>query len=131
MLTFERERERGIRAKERNLHNRVAPPSPPKRSTRRQIRVFSFETGFEVVLQGGKRLSTNTHGDGDAVRGGKATPAAIAAAATAPIVAAEVSSDNGTLAVACAGSGASSGGYYICAMKEDGWGFQGRQQEPN
>eukprot|EP00752_Nemacystus_decipiens_P008065 g7209.t1 len=70
------------------------------------IRVFSFETGLEVMLHGGRRLSTNTRGDIDAARGGNATPAAIAAAATAPIVAVEVSTDNETLAVACADSGA-------------------------
>lgn len=62
------------------------------------------------MLQGGRRLSTNTRGDGDASRGGNATPAAIAVAATAPVVAAEVSSDNETLAVACAGSGDASEG---------------------
>lgn len=67
-----------------------------------------------MVLQGGRRLSTNTRGDGGTNnRGGNATPAAIAAAASAPIVAAEVSSDNGTLAVACAGSGDVSGGYGV------------------
>ena len=81
------------------------PPKTPYICTYRQIRVFSFETGLEVMLQGGRRLSTNTRGDADAARGGNATPAAIAAAATAPVVAAEVASDNGTLAVACAGSG--------------------------
>eukprot|EP00903_Cladosiphon_okamuranus_P008521 g8183.t3 len=70
------------------------------------IRVFSLETGFESMLQGGRRLSTNTRADGDATRGENATPAAIAAAATPPIVAAEVSPDNRTLAVVCAGSGA-------------------------
>lgn len=89
-----------------------------------QIRVFSFETGFEVMLQGGKRLSTNTRGDGDASRGGNSTPAAIAAAATAPVVAAEVSSDNGTLAVACAGSGDSRGGYSV-GTREGGGGSLG------
>ncbi|CAM9767073.1 unnamed protein product, partial [Scytosiphon promiscuus] len=80
------------------------------------IRIFSFETGAEVTLEGRKRLSTNIRGGGDTIGGGSAaaaaaaataaTPATIAAAATAPIVAAEVASDNGTLAVACADSGA-------------------------
>lgn len=67
--------------------------------------MFSLETGFEVTLQGEQRLSMSTHGRG-AAPGAASTPAAIAAAAaTTTIVAAEVTPDNGTLAVACVGSG--------------------------
>lgn len=60
-----------------------------------QILVYSFETGREVLLSGGKRLSAHIRGDtrGNAVPG------------TAAIIAAEMTSDNGTLAVAGAGSG--------------------------
>lgn len=63
----------------------------------KQILVYSFETGNEVTLKGGKRLSAHTRGGG-----GSSKTAAPGAAA---IVAADVASDNGTLAVACAGSG--------------------------
>lgn len=70
-----------------------------------QIQIFSFETGFEVTLQGGQRLSMNSRSKG-AAPASAATPAAVAAASvTTAIVATEVSSDNGTLAVACVGSG--------------------------
>lgn len=73
-----------------------------------QIRVFSLETGFEVALQEGRRLSTKiggSPGDGGTRGGNGATAATASAGPTAPIVAAEVASDNGTLAVACADSG--------------------------
>ncbi|CAM9717142.1 unnamed protein product [Ectocarpus sp. 6 AP-2014] len=68
------------------------------------VRIFSLETGFEVTLQEEGRLSTRiggSPGDGG-TRGGNGTAAS--AGPTAPIVAAEVASDNGTLAVACAES---------------------------
>ncbi|CAM9506494.1 unnamed protein product [Ectocarpus sp. 12 AP-2014] len=71
--------------------------------------MFSLETGFEVTLQERRRLSTKiggSPGDGG-IRGGNGAAAATASAGpTAPIVAAEVASDNGTVAVACADSGA-------------------------
>lgn len=73
-----------------------------------QVRMFSLETGFEVTLQEERRLSTEIGGSpgGGGTRGGNGTAAATAAAGpTASIVAAEVTSDNGTLAVACADSG--------------------------
>ncbi|CAM9159620.1 unnamed protein product [Ectocarpus sp. 12 AP-2014] len=71
------------------------------------IRIFSLETGFEVTLQEGRRLSTKIGGGpGDGgTRGGNGAAAATASTGpTVPIVAAEVASDNGTLAVACADS---------------------------
>lgn len=58
--------------------------------------MYSFETGNEVTLRGGKRLSGLARGDDN--RGGSATVTAVA-------VAADVTSDNRTLAVACSGSG--------------------------
>lgn len=81
---------------------------------REKIRIFSLETGSEVTTEGRKRLSTDIHGGGDTIRGGDAaaaaaaaaaTPAAIAAGASTLVVAAEVTSDNGLLAIACADSG--------------------------
>ena len=64
-----------------------------------QILVFSLETGQEVVLRGGSRLSTYVRsGDQGAAGAGAGAPAAV-------VVAASASSDNKTLAVACAGSG--------------------------
>ncbi|CAM9609753.1 unnamed protein product [Ectocarpus sp. 13 AM-2016] len=71
--------------------------------------MFSLETGFEVTLQEGRRLSTKIRGspgDGGNRGGNGAAAATVSAGPTAPIVAAEVASDNGTLAVACADSGA-------------------------
>lgn len=62
--------------------------------------VYSFETGQEVVLRGGSRLSANVRG-GDQGTAGAGTGAGAAAA----VVAASASPDNKTLAVACAGSG--------------------------
>lgn len=67
----------------------------------KKVIVYSFETGREVRFKGGERLSTAPlRGSGGG--GGSRTNLAQGPRA---VVAADVTSDNGTLAVACAGSG--------------------------
>lgn len=82
-----------------SLERSVTPATLNGCSLVLQILVFSFETGQEVVLRGGTRLSTYVRS------GDQGTAGVGVGSAAAAVVAASASPDNKTLAVACAGSG--------------------------